>query len=75
MSTHPANDIEIYHAINLATFVPRTIRGRDWIMQKLKPEGWQSGHQGAYYTSSTEVDNLRAWMHRDGLVTEIINPG
>ncbi len=72
MSTHPANDIEIYHARNLATFVPRTPRGRDWIAQKLHPQGWQAGHLGAYYTAVAEVPSLREWMQREGLVTEVI---
>jgi len=68
------NDIEIYFAIDLATFVPRTDKGREWIVHKLNPQGWQAGVLGAYYTSRTEVPNLSAWMKREGLVTEIISP-
>ena len=68
------NDVEIYHARQLATFMPRTERGRLWIEQHLKPLGWQAGFHGAYYTDQSEVETLREWMKRDGLVTEIIQP-
>lgn len=74
MPTHKTSDIDIYFAVHLATFVPRTERARDWIQQKLKPQGWQVGELGAYYTDRSEVPNLQEWMEREGLVTELINP-
>ncbi len=74
MSVITPNDVEVYHARQLATFMPRTERGRLWIEQQLRPQGWQAGYRGAYYTDRSEVENLREWMKREGLVTQIINP-
>ena len=74
MSTPTPNDVEIYHARQLATFMPRTERGRLWIEQHLKPQGWQAGYHGAYYTDHSEVENVLIWMRKDGLIAQIVTP-
>lgn len=68
------NDIEIHRALDLATLLPRTLRGQEWIRRELKPAGWQAGARGVCFTACDQLTDLRRRMREDGIVAELIRP-
>lgn len=67
-------DIEIYFNGSLVVLKPRNERAVRWILHNLKPTGWQFGPAGTYLEDRGEFVALTAWLGRDGIRYEVMNP-
>ena len=70
-----AADIELYFHGSLIVLKPTNERAVRWILHNLKPKGWQVGPAGTYLADRGECVALTAWLGRDGIRFEIMNPG
>lgn len=67
-------DIELFFNGSLIVLIPRNEQARSWILQSLKPTGWQFGPAGTYLADRGEFTALTAWLSRDGIRFEVKNP-
>jgi len=74
MSPSDTVDLELFFNGSLIVLIPRNEKARSWILQSLKPTGWQFGPAGTYLADRGEFAALTAWLARDGLRFEVMNP-
>jgi len=74
MSPPDGPEIELFFNGSLIVLKPRNERAVRWILHNLKPTGWQFGPAGTYLADRREFAALTAWLSRDGIRFEVVNP-